>query len=45
MNPLLMKLLSRYMGPAGDGGPDTGGTGVIDRMRQLGFGVPVEPLV
>lgn len=34
MNPLLMKLLSRYMGPAGDGGSDTGGTGgtgVIDR--------------
>lgn len=31
MNPLLTKLLSRYMGPAGDGGSDTGGTGVIDR--------------
>lgn len=31
MNPLLMKLLSRYMGPAGDDGSDTGGTGVIDR--------------
>ncbi len=27
MNPLLMKLLSRYMGPAGDDGSDTGGTG------------------
>lgn len=31
MNPLLMKLLSRYMGPAGDGGSDTGGTDVADR--------------
>lgn len=31
MNPLLTKLLSRYTGPAGDGGSDTGGTGVIDR--------------
>lgn len=31
MNPLLRKLLSRYMGPAGDGGSDTGGTGTVDR--------------
>ena len=31
MNPLLQKLLSRYMAPAGDDGPDTGGTGVADR--------------
>lgn len=27
MNPLLRKLLSRYMAPMGDGGADTGGTG------------------
>ncbi len=27
MNPLLKKLLSRYMAPAGDDGADTGGTG------------------
>jgi hypothetical protein len=27
MNPLLMKLLSRYMAPAGDDGADTGGAG------------------
>ena len=31
MNPLLKKLLSRYMAPAGDDGSDTGGTDVIDR--------------
>lgn len=31
MNPLLHKLLSRYMGPAGDGGSDAGGTGTVDR--------------
>jgi hypothetical protein len=31
MNPLLKKLLSRYMAPAGDDGSDTGGSGVIDR--------------
>lgn len=31
MNPLLQKLLSRYMAPAGDDGSDTGGSGVIDR--------------
>lgn len=31
MNPLLRKLLSRYMAPAGDGGSDTGGTGTVDR--------------
>lgn len=31
MNPLLMKLLSRYMAPAGEGGSDAGGTDVIDR--------------
>lgn len=31
MNPLLRKLLSRYMAPAGDGGSDAGGTGTVDR--------------
>ena len=31
MNPLLKKLLSRYMAPAGGDGSDTGGTDVIDR--------------
>ena len=31
MNPLLKKLLSRYMAPAGDDGSDTGGTDVTDR--------------
>ncbi|WP_088132911.1 MULTISPECIES: hypothetical protein [unclassified Acidovorax] len=31
MNPLLQKLLSRYMAPAGDDGSDTGGSGVTDR--------------
>ena len=30
MNPLLRKLLSRYMAPAGDDGSDTGGTGAGD---------------
>lgn len=31
MNPLLRKLFSRYMGPAGDDGSDAGGTGTVDR--------------
>lgn len=31
MNPLLRKLFSRYMAPAGDGGSDTGGAGTVDR--------------
>lgn len=31
MNPLLRKLLSRYMAPAGDDGSDTGGAGTVDR--------------
>lgn len=30
MNPLLKKLLSRYMAPAGDDGTDTGGTDAVD---------------
>lgn len=39
MNPLLQKLLSRYMAPAGDDGSDTGGSGVIDRGDDF---VPTE---
>jgi hypothetical protein len=31
MNPLLKKMLARYMAPAGDDGPDAGGTGTVDR--------------
>ena len=34
MNPLLKKLLSRYMAPAGDDGTDTGGTAVAEVEHQ-----------
>lgn len=31
MNPLLMKMLARYMAPMGESGADTGGTETLDR--------------
>lgn len=34
MNPLLSKLLTRYMAPAADDGADTGGTGVIEDQGE-----------
>lgn len=34
MNPLLRKLLARYMAPAGDDGADTGGAGVLDDSNE-----------
>lgn len=42
MNPLLQKLLARYMAPAGDEGADTGGTGVLEGQQE-GEGANGEP--
>ena len=38
MNPLLRKLLARYMAPAGDDGSDTGGTGGAGVLEDPGEG-------